>query len=251
MDGSELGERKVERLDYRWATWGRHVLAWSQNQPTEPLQLRLYDAWTGRDLWHEQMPAETSGTLIDCDEVAWVQPDGRLTIRSLRDDRVRLTGSLPKPEQKLATIHVLRGREHYIVATNQTEPKADGQANIHIQFGHMVGMDVMLLTGQVQAFDRGTGQALWKTPVAIDNSGSRWIRLPNRPCCCSSATSVRRASRRAIARRPPCSAWTGGTDGRCWRRATCPRSCWPTTWWPTGGSRPCRSGCRARATRSG
>ncbi len=137
LDGAEGEARPTEPLANRWATWGRHVLAWKaktrpamrrQRQAADneaddeqlaqlPRELWLYDAVTGDEIWREQLPAGTRGTLVDCDEVALLQPDGRFVVRSLRGPEVLLEARL-NADEKLRSVYVLRSRDQYLVATN-------------------------------------------------------------------------------------------------------------------------------------
>jgi len=112
LDGRELGVRKVEPLENRWSTCGRNVLAWRQPEGGTRLELWLYDAWTGKDLWRLSVPAGTKGELIEGDEVAVLEPTGRFVVRSLSDDRPRLEAQL-EPEKSLLSLYVLRSQPQY------------------------------------------------------------------------------------------------------------------------------------------
>jgi hypothetical protein len=98
LDGQDMGTREVDELDYRWTTSGRQVLAWSQSSATEPLTLRLYDAWTGEEHWREEVPPDTKAALIEDDEVALLQSDGRFIVRSLNNDAISVETQV-EPEE--------------------------------------------------------------------------------------------------------------------------------------------------------
>ncbi|TVS18003.1 MAG: hypothetical protein EA424_11765 [Planctomycetaceae bacterium] len=169
LDGQELGTREVDELDYRWATSGRNVLAWSQASATEPLTLRLYDVWTGEEHWREEVPAESRATLIEEDEVALLQPDGRLVIRSLGGDAV-LVETQVQPEQGLLSLYVIRSQQQYLVVTNRTarvEPNTPAASIRSI----VSGTATPLVSGHAYAFDRGTGQSVWEEPFPVDRFG--------------------------------------------------------------------------------
>jgi outer membrane protein assembly factor BamB len=178
-DGRELGERPVDDLEHRWTTWGRHVLAWMQESLDKPLVLRLYDAWTGDEIWREAFPIGTRATLVEEDEVAAFQPDGRLVIRSLRDAAVNLEASL-EPEEKLETVHVLRSSDTYLIVTNRDgEASADShQVRIRAITG---GGAVPLVTGRMYSLDRTSGQPNWKSPVEIEQFGLPVSQPPDSP----------------------------------------------------------------------
>jgi hypothetical protein len=168
LDGQELGTRKVEPLDNRWTTLGRNVLAWEQEDDC-PLVLRLYDAWSGEDIWREQLPPNSRASLVDHDEVAILQPDGRFVIRSLRDAQLPIETKLDA-EESLLSVHVVRSEDQYIVVTNRAveiEPNTTAASIRSISSGSTTP----LVTGNAYAFDRETGKPSWPAPAAIERFG--------------------------------------------------------------------------------
>jgi len=188
LDGTEGATRPAEPLANRWATWGRHVLAWkaktadaaagtqgSDNEVDDeqaaqlPRDVWLYDAVTGTEIWREQLPAGSRGTLVDDDEVALLQPDGRLVIRSLAGPQLVLEARL-NADDKLRSVYVLRSQDQYLVATNRVEATPVNNPLIQIR-SITTGGEVPLVTGQLYAFQRGTGKASWPAPVPIERFG--------------------------------------------------------------------------------
>jgi len=193
LDGTQAESRPSEPLANRWATWGRHVLAWkpktaSENTAAEkppedapadanntakltqlPLDLWLYDALTGAEIWRESLPAGTRGSLVDGDEVALLQPDGRLIVRSLQRAEPVFEAQL-SPEASLRSVHVLRSQDQYLIATNRIDQLPANHPPIQIR-SITTGGEVPLVTGQLYAFDRRTGQPSWPAPVAVDQFG--------------------------------------------------------------------------------
>ncbi|MCL4202364.1 MAG: PQQ-binding-like beta-propeller repeat protein [Pirellulaceae bacterium] len=169
VDGQDLGTREIDELDYRWATLGRNVLAWSQASATDPLTLRLYDAWTGEEIWREEVPADTRATLIEDDEVAMLQSDGRFFVRSLRHDGVPVWDQV-KAEEGLLSLYVLRSQDQYLLVTNRAakvEPNTPAATIRSI----VSGTAAPLVTGRVYAFDRRSGQSAWREPAEVDRYG--------------------------------------------------------------------------------
>jgi outer membrane protein assembly factor BamB len=169
IDGRELEARPVPQLENRWTTYGRQVLAWDQESVTAPLRLRLLDPWTGEEMWSEQVPLGTKATLIDCDEVAFMQPNGRFVIRSLDSPEVRITASL-EPEPNLETLHVMRSQDQYLVLAGRqatVEPNSSAASIRSVT----IGSPVPMLTARLYGFDRATGELSWDNPVSIDHYG--------------------------------------------------------------------------------
>ncbi len=169
VDGRQLESRPVPLLENRWATYGRNVLAWDQENASAPLRLHLFDAWTGDEIWAEQVPLGTKGTLVACDEVALLQPDGRLVIRGLDDAQTRVEASL-EAEPSLETLHVMRSQDQYIALAGRqvtVEPNSPAARIQTVNFG----APVPLLTARIYAFDRSNGELSWAQPASIDRYG--------------------------------------------------------------------------------
>ena len=188
LDGQQADAVPSEPLAHRWTTAGRNVLAWKPQTVAEqpehaaaderadgaqlgdaPCELRLYDALTGEVLWRELLPAGTRGTLIENDEVALLQPDGRLVIRSLQIAEPLLQTQL-EPDKDLRLVHVLRSQDQYLVATNRVGQTPANNAAVQVR-SIVTGGDVPLVTGRLYAFDRRNGQPSWPAPVDIDQFG--------------------------------------------------------------------------------
>lgn len=170
LDGKDLGTRKVHALENRWTTCGRNVLAWEQDSSNGiTLRLMLYDAWTGDEIWQEKLPLTTKATLIEQDEVAFMQADGRFVVRSLRDDQIRMEAAL-KPEENLLSIHALRSTDQYIVATNRPVTVAANTTASSIR-SISSGTTTPMVTGNLYAFNRATGKPSWEGPVAVEQFG--------------------------------------------------------------------------------
>lgn len=221
VDGAPAGTRPSEPLANRWATFGRRVLAWQSATADPPiakppeagedaaardnadgdeakddpdaaaaeqaetaagsLELKLYDAASGEVIWREQFPPGTRGTLVDDDEFAILQRDGRLVIRSLETAEPVLQGQIAG-DAKLESLHVLRSQSQYLIATNQRSESGaasaefqavgDGGAKIRVRIRAAVtGGSVPLVQGALYAFDRQSGQPSWPAPVEIEQFG--------------------------------------------------------------------------------
>jgi hypothetical protein len=133
------------------------------------VDLWLYDALTGAEIWRESLPAGTRGTLVDGDEVALLQPDGRLIVRSLQRAAPVFETQL-SAEANLRSVHVLASRDQYLVATNRVDQLPANQPPIQIR-SITTGGEVPLVTGQLYAFDRRSGKPSWPAPVPIEQFG--------------------------------------------------------------------------------
>ena len=169
IDGSLLGKRKVPRADRRWTNCGRHVLSWEQvgTRNGGRITLTLTDAWKEGEtaqIWKKDLPAASRGFLLDGEEVALMQPDGKFVVLSLKDGGERMSATVV-PEPSLQWISVQRSNAQYIlVASGQiTDPLPD----ISVQPIMSMTMPGALVHGRVYAFDRQTGKPQWQTPAYV------------------------------------------------------------------------------------
>ncbi len=163
-DGRLLGTRKIPTWDHRWTTRGRYVLAW-QHQGNG-VRLFLYDAWKEVEVWSELFPVGSRGCLVGTSQVAVLQPDGRLLMRSLDGPQAALETRL-EPEANLAGIHVFPSAERYLLVTNRESlPLPAGDREIQGLGGTL---PAPMIKGRVYALDRHSAAPLWQTPATIDN----------------------------------------------------------------------------------
>ncbi len=177
--GQLLGERKVPDWQHRWATQGRLVLGWEElpaettDQPGQ-VRLFLYDAWQEADVWSQTFSDGARGVLVDEDQVAVMEPDGRFLIRSLTGDAVVLSQQV-QPEPLLTAIYVLPSSDRYVLVTDTDQVAAtDGAspdaANPPRRWQPLVpSLQAPMIFGHVHALARGSGEPLWQTPATIEN----------------------------------------------------------------------------------
>lgn len=166
-DGRELGKRKVGAIDFRWSTLGRNVLVCKQDG--REFAARLYDAFSEKTLWEGRFTFGSRGTLIGRDEMAMMQPDGKLVIVSLADGQVKLNTTL-QPEPKLMYLHVLRSKSQYLMQMETIGDKGDVLPRVTVQ--PVPGGDTSrLVTGRLYAFDRATMKPAWQSPAYISQYG--------------------------------------------------------------------------------
>lgn len=162
LDGRLMDRRQLEPPERRWATWGRHVLAWEEREGQ--VALRLYDAASGRDLWTATVPRTSRGCLIDGEEVAILQPDGQFQIISLATGRVQLACRLEPAASGLAWISVLRSRQQYLLLASQDSiPTPQSVQPLPITNN----VQQSRMHGRVYAFDRATGRPQWLVPAVV------------------------------------------------------------------------------------
>jgi hypothetical protein len=123
--------------------------------------------WTKQTLWSREVATGTSsarGALVESDELALYEPDGKFRIVSLDTGKESFEAELA-PNSTLLGLHVIRSSEQYIVVAN--EPPAE----IDTQFSHRAPSPELMqhpfVSGRIYAFDRGTGKAQWQTSAYI------------------------------------------------------------------------------------
>ncbi len=183
--GRTLGKRPLPDRQHRWATHGRYVLGWEQfaaagekaaapaddgagESPGREVRLFLFDPWAGQDVWSHRCSAGARGTLIDQDEVAILEPDGRLVIRYLGGADVVLRQQV-MPEPDLTAIYVLRSAERYLLVTDSEGAEADPENSVQRWRELDASLRAPMIFGHVHAFDRRSGEPLWQTPATIEN----------------------------------------------------------------------------------
>ena len=177
IDGALLDRRKIDRAENRWAVCGRRVLAWelAEDKDEPEVRLRLYDAARqGTGLWSRQVARGAKGCLIQNEELALLEPNGQLTVVSLRDGRQLWTQRLA-PEAALEHLVVLRSATRYLVFV--CTPGSDAPPNTNYQPVNLAGIRSMLIHGRVYACERANGRLQWQTPAYLGGHGL-WLDQP-------------------------------------------------------------------------
>ncbi|MEX0701939.1 MAG: PQQ-binding-like beta-propeller repeat protein, partial [Planctomycetales bacterium] len=157
-DGEELGERRVPGVNERKFAAGRRLLTHSQ-QPQHS-QLSLIDVVTDEALWMRKFPRDIRMELVAGEELAVIDPAGRLEILSLADGKGLLDQKI-EPIQNLSAFQVLRSRERYVLLTY--DPTLNQQNNVQVI---PINYAYPMVNGRCYGFDRATGKRLWSRMVA-------------------------------------------------------------------------------------
>jgi hypothetical protein len=172
IDGQELEPRPVPADSQRWTTQGRNVLVWDQSsRPDLPIRVRLFDPCAQRDLWSLDFAAGAKGWIVPGEAVGVMQPDGRFCLVSLRDGRKIVDAEL-RPEDKLASIWVLSGPDHYLLVTSN--PSAASRTSIMGMTNRIFSRHV---NGRIYRIDRQTGQLQWPEPAVVED----YVMPPGQP----------------------------------------------------------------------
>jgi outer membrane protein assembly factor BamB len=157
--GEWLGKRPIEKLEKRWATRGRNVLAWREEE--DQLFLKLYDVWSQQVLWEERFSNGARGELIGEEEVAVLSPSGELVVVSLTAGRERFRQQL-REISNLAYLHVQPSRERYLVLA--------GFAMNAPQRITLISPNncTPVLQGQLYSLDPEDGTFQWSRPAEIE-----------------------------------------------------------------------------------
>jgi outer membrane protein assembly factor BamB len=140
------------------------VLSWEAGSG-KGVSLRLYDAtYQGTGLWSKKVDQPTKGFIIDGEELALLEPNGKFTVVSLRSGKELVTATVD-PEPGLQGIVVIASREQYFLAAHQqVMGDTNGITAFPLQSGAAAGA---LINGKVYAFDRTTGETQWQTPAFV------------------------------------------------------------------------------------
>lgn len=155
-DGREAATYALPKSDLWVGTQGRLVL-WKQPSGGNQV-LVLTDPVTGGPRWQHTFAEDAQVELIESDEAAVLEPNGRFTVLALDDGTVRFQSHV-EPQPNLDSCIVRRSRDRYVLMTHAAEPERQTVQIIGL------GNEPALVSGSVTAFDRATGQKLWSRRV--------------------------------------------------------------------------------------
>lgn len=167
-DGTVLGERFVGVRRDRWVTSGRFVLLCQSSEGK--LRIRWHDAWLAQDVWERVVDQSAQCWRPARDEVAVLEPSGKLMIVHLPDGRALVETQL-EADPDLSRLYVHRSDTLYTVVACRRE--AAGAASPPRYFGALEADTAPEINGHIYAVDRRTGQPMWPRPAEV-----RQFRMP-------------------------------------------------------------------------
>jgi outer membrane protein assembly factor BamB len=160
LDGMELDRVSVPSANERMATIGRHVLRWTTTGSKSALA--LYDPWKKSDDWTREFSIGSKAALIGQEQIGIAEPEGRFSVLDLADGRPLLQGPIER-RPDLSEIYILPSRNRLVLIVNS--PLANDPQVAGVQPVPGGPDNPTIYDGAVYAFDRHSGERLWRTNV--------------------------------------------------------------------------------------
>ena len=174
MDGRLLGTRMISKEMQRWTTVGRHILIWRKVVGDNPFkgrwELALYDPWAEKNVWSQPISGDTKGDLVGLDAVAlYDKAEGRFVVLDIFSGE-RLLDEPLEVDMHIKGVYVVRSEEIYMLVTNRGAQYPRNNKTPQIQ-PMPQGTGSAFVSGNIYAFDRATGKALWDRPAKLEQWG--------------------------------------------------------------------------------
>ncbi len=172
--GELLSTRQIAPIEDRMTTLGRNLLCWNTRGGKHQLEMR--DVPLDEALWSYTFAPGSKAAIVSQEVVGVFQPDGEFSLVRLSDGK-RLAQQPLAKEKTLLGIYVLPWEGGYLLATNSAAP---ANSNRSVQ-PFPKAPDCPLISGRVYAFDRETGEMLWREPVSVTKHGLLLTQPRNLP----------------------------------------------------------------------
>ncbi len=103
-------------------------LLWIKPLPTKRRGVATNNLPTQKSVWKEILPPGTKAWWVNDRELAWLQPNGRLVIRSLENDQILLQTQL-EAEPTLQALYVLRSQHQYFGIRSYSRNKSHARVD--------------------------------------------------------------------------------------------------------------------------
>ncbi len=155
-------------FDKRLRLYGRNILL-SETGANNAVTLRLYDVLTGKDLWKETFPANSTALKTeDPDLAGMVEPDGKVRVFNLATGKPVLSARVddPKHVEKMLSIHLVGdGRDYYLLCNGPADPNVLPFGNAMTNLMGGASLRAIPVNGYVYCFDAATGKRRWYNEV--------------------------------------------------------------------------------------
>ncbi|HID23563.1 MAG TPA: hypothetical protein EYP14_14360, partial [Planctomycetaceae bacterium] len=156
-DGVLLGHKRYPGSRLRLGTIGHCLLTWQLENDRR--QLAKYDLLEDKALWQREFAAEALIATVGEDELAVVEPSGRVTILRCDDGTTVLQGTVPNVRGATQAF-VIRSAERYILITTALDNTSPVQVGGLPYLTHQA-----VVNGRVDGFSRRSGEHLWSFPL--------------------------------------------------------------------------------------
>jgi outer membrane protein assembly factor BamB len=157
LSGAELRRGNAPAPDQIVDHDGIRLLVWDTLDGA--VRLRLWDAWTQRDVWQHRFAAGTQACSEIAGELWLVQPDGDCRVVRVRDGQERLAVQLPRLGS-IDTLQLVRFAQCDVLLVNE---RTSGTVSsvLPLAWSRYGG----LLHGMAYGLDRASGRLIWSRRV--------------------------------------------------------------------------------------
>ena len=160
-----------------WFRGTRRLSLRNQGLDQRVFELRDFDG--DRVIWQSQHQATSMPSVIDDEDLAVLEPSGKLTVLKLATGEVRLTTDLPvkRPLRGVVVMAAQRWEDRYIIVAGVQSKTSGERRVIPLNFGSPKDFQsprelgapsnvAFTIDGTVCSIDRNDGKVLWSVPVA-------------------------------------------------------------------------------------
>ena len=175
--------------------YGRKVLAFDDEAGKKVL--RLYDLFTGKDLWKKDLGADGWMLRAEDDEyTGYVTAAGDVVVLGAMDGKEVFKAKLDpakmaKHLEKVNEALLFSDRDRFFVMLNRPHEGPNNRGGYNPVFTQAIR--AVRVNGVMYAFDRATSRRLWHTDEQLEDQNIRWSSSPT--CRSSSRRTSTRSSR--------------------------------------------------------
>jgi outer membrane protein assembly factor BamB len=163
IDGSVLQRHKGNpRETPRWFQ-GTRRLSQRTEGTTDQRTLEMRDFDGDNVVWQVQYPAGSVTSIVDNEEIAVLEPSGKLTVLEMNTGVVRTTSELPvtRPVGGSGVLFVQRCDDRYVVVAGIPAVSPETRQIFQVE----IGSASVTVDGYACAIGRNDGQILWSVPL--------------------------------------------------------------------------------------
>lgn len=169
-DGVQVAERALPArlVDRKRAEWGRLFLTNPEAPPGTPASqtiYAMYDPVTDKPVWSRTVPKETLWTPVNGSDLAFLEPDGKVTFVDHQTGAEKWSAQLPaqNPPAKQFQIHADHQRLYLHTWAEPTEDQEPVRIDPTIRA--VMAAQICPVNGLVAALDRRSGQLVWSRTI--------------------------------------------------------------------------------------
>lgn len=169
-DGVQIAERRfpAKLVERRRAEWGRLFLTSPESPPggnSDVINFAMYDPVTDKNAWTHSFPKGTLWSAVNGEDLAFLEPDGKVTLIDDQTGRKIWTSQFPPAPSPWTQFQIHADHQRLYIHTWHEPTEDQEPVRIDPQTRISLAAQISSVNGLVVSLDRRSGEVVWSRTI--------------------------------------------------------------------------------------